>query len=192
MADAKVKEPQAEIQEMEKGAERFLTNDVNRASWARWKKAAITAARDTEHSRQAFYILRTIALISAITVPSLVGLNLSGTGGSVVRWLTFALSLITAIVTGIVTLYRLGDRWLMYRKLRDDLMAIGWALVQGPGLNADGDQQVWANFIAATGKSLVQYNKSYETAVIQAAQSGPDSNESSHAGKGTDNGPEQV
>ena len=176
MGDA-VKGPRAEIQEMEKGAERFLTNDVNRASWERWKIAVITAVRDTEHSREGYYTLRTIALISAIAVPSLVGLNLSGTGGSVVRWLTFALSLITAIVTGIVTLYRLGDRWLMYRKLRDDLMAIGWALVQGPSLNAEGHQQAWANFIAATSKSLAQYNKTYEMAVIQAAQSSPEPNE---------------
>jgi hypothetical protein len=83
MADAALKWPQTEIQKMEEGAERFLTNDVNRASWERWKIAVITAVRDTENSRKAFYILRTIALISAITVPSLVGLNLSGTGGSV-------------------------------------------------------------------------------------------------------------
>ena len=93
------------------------------------------------------------------------------------RGLTFVLSLITAIVTGVVTLYRLGDRWLMYRKLRDDLMAIGWALVQGPGLNAEQSQQAWTSFITATGKSLAQYNKTYETAVIQAAQSSPESNE---------------
>jgi hypothetical protein len=177
MGDAAVKGPQAEIEEMEKGAERFLTNDADRASWERWKIAALTAVRDTDNSRKAFYILRTIALISAIAVPSLVGLNLSGTGGSVVRWLTFALSLITAIVTGIVTLYRLSDRWLMYRKIRDDLMAIGWTLVQGPALKAQGDQQAWASFLAATANSLAQYNKTYEMAVIQAAQSSPEPNE---------------
>jgi hypothetical protein len=177
MGDVAAKGPREEIQEMEKGAERFLTNDVNRASWERWKIAVITAVRDTDHSRKAFYTLRTVALISAIAVPALVGLNLSGVGGSVVRGLTFVLSLITAIVTGVVTLYRLGDRWLMYRKLRDDLMAIGWALVQGPGLNAEQSQQAWTSFITATGKSLAQYNKTYETAVIQAAQSSPESNE---------------
>jgi hypothetical protein len=51
-------------------------------------------------------------LISAITVPSLVGLNLSGAGGSVVRWLT-----------------------------------------------------------------IVDYEKTYETAIIQAAQSRPDNDD---------------
>ena len=154
MGDAAVKGPQAEIEEMEKGAERFLTDDANRGLLGEMENCSLTAVRDTDNSRKAFYILRTIALISAIAVPSLVGLNLSGTGGSVVRWLTFALSLITAIVTGIVTLYRLSNRWLMYRKIRDDLMAIGWTLVQGPALKAQGDQQAWASFLAATANSL--------------------------------------
>jgi hypothetical protein len=155
-----------------------LTNDVNKACWGRWKIAVRLAIRDTDHSRKAFYILRTIALVSAISVPSLVGLDLSGTGGSVVRWLAFALSLITAILTGIVTLYRLGDRWLMYRTHRDDLIAIGWALVKGRGPNVEEDQQAWTDFIAATGKSVAQYNKTYATAVIQAAQSNPESGKS--------------
>jgi len=51
-------------------------------------------------------------VFSAITVPSLVGLNLSGTGGVIVRWITFALSLVAAVSTAFLTLYRLGDRWL--------------------------------------------------------------------------------
>jgi hypothetical protein len=32
-----IKGPQAEIQELEKGAQRFLTNDVEKASWERWR-----------------------------------------------------------------------------------------------------------------------------------------------------------
>ena len=50
-----------------------------------------------EGNRKQFYGLRLAAVISAIIVPSLVGLNLSGTGGSAVRWLTFTLSLIAAL-----------------------------------------------------------------------------------------------
>jgi hypothetical protein len=62
-------------------------------------------------------------------------------------------------------------------------MAIGWALVPGPGLDAEGDQKAWAGFIAATDKSLAQYNRTYEVAVIQAAQSSPEpSDGGSHKG----------
>ena len=178
MVNAVVEGPEEEVQKIDKAAERFLTNDVNKACWGRWKIAVRLAIRDTDQSRKTFYILRTMALVSAISVPSLVGLDLSGTGGSVVRWLAFTLSLITAIVTGIVTLYRLGDRWLMYRTHRDDLIAIGWALVKDRGPNTEEDQQVWTGFIAATGKSVAQYNKTYATAVIQAAQSNPESDKS--------------
>jgi Protein of unknown function (DUF4231) len=170
--------PEAEIAELEKAAKRFLGDEVTTATWARWKNAALLATRDTEHSRAAFYTLRTVALVSAISVPSLVGLNLSGTGGSVVRWLTFTLSLITAIVTGVVTLYRLGDRWLMYRRLRDDLLVAGWTLVQNPDLSPAGNQQAWSQFIAATRNSVDWYNKTYEVTIIQAAQSNPETNDS--------------
>ena len=61
---------------------------------------------------------------------------------------------------------------------RDDLMAIGWALVKDRGPNTEEDQQTWVDFIAATGRSVAQYNKTYATAVIQAAQSNPESDKS--------------
>ncbi len=87
------------------------------------------------------------------------------------RWLTFALSLIAAVLTSIVALYRLGDRWLMYRKLREGLLAAGWALVHSPDTGLQSSQRAWANFIRSTDNALVVYNSTYETAVIQTAQS---------------------
>ena len=109
-------------------------------------------------------------MISSITVPSLVGLNLSGTGGAVVRWLTFAFSLVAAITTGMLTLYRLSDRWLMYRKLNQDLMKIGWTLVENSGTDPHG---AWESFTRATNKAMSDYNNTYEHAVIQTAASAP-------------------
>lgn len=61
---------------------------------------------------------------------------------------------------------------------RDDLMAIGSALVKDRGPNTEEDQQAWTDFIAATGRSVAQYNKTYAMAVIQAAQSNPESDKS--------------
>jgi len=162
----------AEVSEMvDKALERFLTNDSDRASWARWKNEVARAIKNTESSRKWFYFLRTLALISAIAVPSLVGLNLSGTGGSVVRWLTFALSLVAAVLTSIVTLFRLGDRWLMYRKLREGLLAAGWALVHSPDTDPQGTRRAWNDFIRSTDDTISLYNRTYEATVIQTAQS---------------------
>jgi hypothetical protein len=56
-------------------------------------------------------------------------------------------------------------------------------LVKDRGPNTEEDQQAWVDFIAATGRSVAQYSKTYATAVIQAAQSNP---ESDKAGRTTE------
>jgi hypothetical protein len=147
-------------------------NKVRSARWEDWKYNLIHATWRERGNKRTFYRLRIVSLTSAITVPSLVGLNLAGTGGGVVRWLTFALSLVAAIATGILTLYRTGDRWLMYRRLMDDLMSIGHTLVDSFTADSGAAQAVWHAFTSATDRAIAEYNKTYETAVIHVAQSG--------------------
>jgi hypothetical protein len=145
-------------------------SEAKKAYWSEWRYHVIDAAWAMEKDKLAYYSLKTVALISSIIVPSLVGLDLSGTGGGVVRWLTFAFGLVTAITTGMLTLYRVSDRWLMYRKLRQNLMTIGWTLVE----SSDTDSQTaWKSFTTATDKTMDDYNDTYEHAVIQAAGSPP-------------------
>jgi len=152
---------------MRNAAKPFLINDARIVYWTQeWELAVVHAASRVESNRKQFYGLRLAAVISAITVPSLVGLNLSGTGGSTVRWLTFALSLITALSAAIITLFRFADRWLMYRALRNSLMNAGWALVNSP----DTKQDAWDQFTAATDAAQAKYNAAYQTAVILAAE----------------------
>lgn len=151
---------------MRRAAHPFLTDEPRKVYWAKaWELVVVHAAARVEGNRKEFYGLRLTAVISAITVPSLVGLNLSGTGGTMVRWLTFAFSLVAALSTAIITLFRFGDRWLMYRKLSSDLMTAGWALVNSPGT----DEGAWARFTAATEAAKGRYNAAYQTAVILAA-----------------------
>ena len=95
-----IKELRLQLHDMRNAARPFLTDDARKVYWAQeWELTVVHAATRVESNRKDFYGLRLAAIISAITVPSLVGLNLSGTGGSTVRWLTFALSLITALST---------------------------------------------------------------------------------------------
>jgi hypothetical protein len=153
---------------MHTAAGTFFTDEAREASWTKWRDAVAMADRGVNINKRAFYSLRIVVLVSAITVPSLVGLNLSGTGGTIVRWLTFGFSLVAAILTSILTLYRLGERWLMYRKLKEELMKIGWALVESTGTQES--RRAWGSFISATDKVIAEYNKTYETTVIQTAQ----------------------
>ena len=158
-----------EIVEIMKGAVLpLLTNDARKASWFKWENNELRVARICDELKKAYYGLGTLALLSAITVPSLVGLNLSGTGGSVVRWLTFGFSLVAAISTGMLALYRINDRWLTYRRFKDELMEVGWSLVDESTYDPD---KSWEAFTAATDKVISSFNRAYEVTVIQAARS---------------------
>ena len=171
-----IRELHVQLHEMHNAAKPFLTDEARKVYWAQvWERTAVHAAARVESNRKQFYGLRLAAIISAITVPSLVGLNLSGTGGSTVRWLTFALSLIAALSTAIITLFRFGDRWLMYRALSNGLMSAGWALVNSPNT----DPEAWARFTAATEAAKTSYNAAYQTAVILAAEPKADDHSSS-------------
>ena len=162
-----IRELRVQLHDMRSAAEPFLTDEARKVYWAQaWELTIVHAATRVESNRKEFYGLRLAAIISAITVPSLVGLNLSGTGGSTVRWLTFGLSLIAALSTAIITLFRFADRWLMYRALRNSLMNAGWALVNSP----DTKQDAWDQFTAATDAAQAKYNAAYQTAVILAAE----------------------
>jgi hypothetical protein len=156
-------------QRISQAAAPFLTDDGKRAYWAEWGVHIARAATLMERNRKQVYSLRLAAITSAITVPSLVGLDLSGTGGIAVRWLTFALSLVTALSIAIITLFRSADRWLMYRTLNGSLISAGLALIS----SAPGDPQAWTRFTAETNAAIARYNAAYQTAVIQAAESTP-------------------
>ena len=163
-----IKELRTELRAMHGAAQPFLTSDARIAYWSQvWELEVIRGALRVESNRKQFYGFRLIAMISAIIVPSLVGLNLSGTGGTAVRWLTFTLSLVAALSTAILTLFRFGDRWLMYRMLSNELINAGWALVNSPHTDL---AKPWSAFTAATNSAISRYNVEYATEVITAAQ----------------------
>ena len=157
----------AQIRAMHEAAAPFLKDDLARKSfWChKWERSVIYAAGRVEDNRVRFYGYRLVAAISAVVVPSLVGLDLSGEGGEAIRWLTFAFSLVAALSTTIVTLYRFPDRWLIYLKLRNDLSSSGWALLNSPG---DPDA-AWAAFYAATNSAISAFDAQYSDEVTTAA-----------------------
>ena len=163
-----IKELTTQLRVMHGAAEPFLTTDARVAYWSQvWELEIIRAMRRVESNRKQFYGFRLTAISSAIIVPSLVGLNLSGTGGTTARWLTFSLSLVAALSTAILALFRFGDRWLMYRALSNELINAGWAMVNSPHTDLD---KPWAAFTSATNAAISRYNAEYATEVITAAQ----------------------
>jgi hypothetical protein len=124
-----------------------------------------------DNNKKSFYRLRIVSLVSSITVPALIGLNLSGSGGSVVRWLTFSFGLVAALATGLLALYGVTDRWLMYRQLMESLMASGQALAAKASAQTTAERATaWNEFEMATAKAIAEYNAAYEKTFILGAQ----------------------
>jgi hypothetical protein len=139
------------------------------AYWvSRWKATVLLAERRVRSNRKQFYALRVTATVSAVVVPALVGLNLAGTGGIVVRWLTFALSLLAALCLAVLALFRFGDRWFLYRNLQDQLLTAGWTLVTSVD---DDSDDAWHSFRQSTEAVIATYNTSYDSELIVASQS---------------------
>ena len=55
----------------------------------------------------------------------------------------------------------------------DGLMTSGCTLLDSLGDDSQSQQEAWSTFTSATDKAIAEYNKTYEAAVIHAAQSGP-------------------
>jgi hypothetical protein len=167
-----LRELHTKLHDMRNAAKPFLINEARKTYWTEaWESNVVLAATRVESNRKEFYGLRLVAIISAITVPSLVGLNLSSTGGTAVRWLTFTLSLIAALSTAIVALFRFADRWLMYRTFSNSLMDAGRTLIN----STEPDQQAWSQFTTATEAAIASFNTTYSRAVILAAEPKPNS-----------------
>lgn len=145
----------------------LLGTPAKAAYWDnQWTPLAEHAEKLVDSNRKEFYGLRSVAIAAAITVPSLVGLNLSSTGGVLVRWLTFALSLIAALATAAVTLFKFPERWAMYRVLWSSLSTAAWELIN----SSPDDADAWARFVSATEAAKAAYEVTYNKAVIFAAE----------------------
>lgn len=157
-----------QLRAMHEAARPFIADSARTAYWCQvWEVATIRATVSEERNRKRFYYYRLTAIVSAIIVPSLVGLNLSGTGGTAVRWLTFTLSLIAALSAAILALFRFGDHWLMYRKLGNELIAAGWRMINGSGTDPD---KAWSSFADTTDKAISSYYTEYAAGIIATVQ----------------------
>ena len=152
-----------------------LQDPAQDAFWTgRWETYLLLAARRVYSNRTQFYRLRAIAVISSVIVPSLVGLNLSGTGGVWVRWTTFALSLVAAVSAATLALFRFGDRWFLYRDLQNELLQCGWSFAEDSGPDA---ATAWSAFVNATNAAIEKYNGTYEAELSAAAKNKSESSD---------------
>jgi hypothetical protein len=130
-----------------------------------WEATVADSFNKVQANRKWFYSLQGTSAAAALVVPALVGLNLSGTGGVAVRWVTFVIGLIGALTGAALTLFRFGSRWRLYRDFYSELLQAGreYILLGAP---PDG----WTGFQQRVDGYMAAYDRAYDAEVITAVQ----------------------
>ena len=79
------------------------------------------------------YALRLTTIIGGVIVPALVSLSLSGGSGAIIRWSTFAISLMVALSAAVEEFFHFGERWRHYRRTAELLKSEAWQFFQLSG-----------------------------------------------------------
>jgi hypothetical protein len=102
----------------------------------RWLDQIIWMEGKAKHAQRWYYFLRLTAIIGGLIVPALIGLNLAGMIGNLLRWIVFGLSLVVAIASAVEEFFQYGERWRHYRKTVETLKSEGWQFFQRSGAYA--------------------------------------------------------
>jgi hypothetical protein len=133
-----------------------------------WEVSAWAAWHKTRQNRNRFYWLHGTSMASAVIVPALVGLSLSGTVGEIFRWIAFVVGLVGALTAGAAQLFRFGSRWKLNHDYYRDLLAAGRTYVL-----SERDITAWESFREKVDRLTADYAEAYEIEVIVQVQPKP-------------------
>ena len=136
-----------------------------------WAPAVDGAFRKLNQNRKWFYSFQGTSTAAAVIVPALVGLNLSGTGGVRVRWVTFAIGLIGALSSSFLQMFRFGARWRLNRDYFSALLLRGRNYVTSLALTqGQPTQEAWKEFREGVDAIIATYDRTYDAEIISAVQ----------------------
>lgn len=95
---------------------------------SRWMDQVMWMEGKAADAQKRYYVLRLVAIVGGVIVPSLVSLNLP-----YLRWLTILVSLLVAISVAVEEFFHFGERWKHYRGTVELLKIEGWQFFQLSG-----------------------------------------------------------
>lgn len=125
---------------------------------SRWLDQVLWMSKKASQCQRWYYILRLIAIVGALIVPALVGLNPAAFGdadkfaANLVISVTFGLSLLVAISVATEEFFHFGERWRHYRSTAERLRIEGWRFFQlgGPYQDFKNHEQAYSSFATRT------------------------------------------
>jgi hypothetical protein len=101
---------------------------------SRWLDQTRWMSDKAKSSQKKYYLLRLIAIIGGVIVPTLVSMNISDEGVmTYIHYLTFIISLLVAISVAVEEFFHYSERWRHYRNTAERLKIEGWEFFQLSG-----------------------------------------------------------
>jgi Protein of unknown function (DUF4231) len=91
---------------------------------AHWLSQVRYLGDKAEFSKRWHFALRLTAIVGGVTIPALIGLNVSGKVSLGVRWSAFGLGLLVALATAVDEFFHLGEQWRHYRRTAELLKSV--------------------------------------------------------------------
>jgi len=110
-----------------------LSEDQKVLLRSRWLDQMQWMSRKARTARRRHLTLRWIMAAGGVILPSLVSFSLGAGQSDALRWLTFAVSLVVALLATTEEVFHYGDTWHHYRRTAELLKSAGWQFVQLTG-----------------------------------------------------------
>jgi hypothetical protein len=107
-----------------------LTDLQKRFLRSRWLDQVLWMEGRADGARTKYYVFRLTAIMLGVVIPVLVGLNIEGSIGVMLRYVIVVLGLLVAISAALEEFFRYGERWRHYRQTVEWLKIEGWRFFQ--------------------------------------------------------------
>ena len=137
---------------------------------SRWLEQLLWMDCKAKTSQTRYYVLRLVAIVGGVIVPTLVGLKLEPSLISVLKfWFTIFLSLLVAISVAVEEFFHYGERWRHYRRIVETLKSEGWQFFQLAGAYEKHSRhsEAYTPFAARVEEILRQDVETFLTQVAQ-------------------------
>ena len=135
----------------------------------------------SRRAQWAFYLARTIMVVGATIVPTLVALETRthGTVETAMQVAAIVLSLLVAVTAGALQVTQMGQRWRLVHQLYVNLEHTGWQLFERRGEYIDGDlNQRFAAFVDRVESILLAFQTEYSSQIARQDRDEGSSDES--------------
>jgi hypothetical protein len=117
----------------------------------RWLDQTVWISQRARQTRRWYYRFRVPVVVGGVAIPGLISVSLTAAQlGTLewLRWVTFGVSVLVAVLAALEEIFHFGDRWRHYRRTAERLKSLGWQymMLNGPFRKFQTHSEAYAAF----------------------------------------------